>query len=88
MPARDRIRKEKLVRPDSPPAPSEVDQKGAEPMAVANDKLQLHGESFVPTTASKDAYSEEVAERYKQVPDSKPSSTAGEAEVDDELTER
>lgn len=40
-----------------------------EPMAVANDKMTKHGESFLPSTASMDAWDADVARRYKQVPE-------------------
>lgn len=63
------VPKSQPVPPDAPPLPSEVDQEGPEPMAVANDKANLHGESFVPTTASQDAYAPAVARRYRQVPE-------------------
>ena len=66
---RERIAKEKPVGPFAPPKPDEVDQEGAEPMAVANDKRTGQDESFHPTTASKDQFSPEVARRYKQVPE-------------------
>lgn len=37
-------------------------------MAVANDKTTVHGESFLPTTASLDQWDADVAKRYRQVP--------------------
>ncbi|HUR68166.1 MAG TPA: hypothetical protein VM370_02890 [Candidatus Thermoplasmatota archaeon] len=67
---RDRIAREKPVGPFAPPTPSEAeDDEVGEPMAVAGDKQGSEtDESFVPTTASKDQYAPDVAERYKQVP--------------------
>ncbi|HVM44779.1 MAG TPA: hypothetical protein VM582_02495 [Candidatus Thermoplasmatota archaeon] len=49
--------------------PSEAEEEEGEPMAVANDKTTIHGESFLPSTASLDQYDEDVAQRYKQVPE-------------------
>lgn len=54
--------------PFSPPLPKSVDESEHEPMAVANDKQTIHGESFLPTTAPMDQYDDEVARRYRQVP--------------------
>lgn len=57
--------------PYAPPLPTEAERtEGGEPMAVANDKATLHGESFLPTTQSKDAYDRDVAKRYETVPGS------------------
>lgn len=49
--------------------PSQAERTGAEPMAVANDKTTIHGEAFLPSTASLDQWDDEVARRYKQVPE-------------------
>lgn len=65
---RDRKAKHKPIGPFAPPRPSEVEDTPAEPMAVANDKATIQGESHVPTTAPMDQYDDEVARRYKQVP--------------------
>lgn len=65
---RDRIVKHKPVGPFAPPLPKEAESREAEPMAVANDKANLHGESFVATSAPLDQYDADVARRYKQVP--------------------
>lgn len=54
-----------LVGPSAPPTPAEVDGPGVEPMAVASDKATLHGEGFVPTTASRDAFDADVAEKFR-----------------------
>lgn len=57
--------------PYAPPLPTEAERtEGGEPMAVANDKATLHGESFLPTTQSKDAYDRDVAKRWETVPGS------------------
>lgn len=61
-------RKHMTVGPFEPPFPSVVESSGPEPMAVAWDKQQTHGESFLATSAPMDAYDDEVARRYKQVP--------------------
>jgi len=60
--------KHSTVGPFSPPLPTDVEASRPEPMAVAWDKQQTHGESFVATSAPMDAYDEDVARRYKQVP--------------------
>lgn len=60
--------KSRSTGPFAPPTPSEAEGRDREPMAVANDKQQTHGESFVATSAPLDAYDPEVARRYKQVP--------------------
>lgn len=65
---RDRIAKHKPVGPFEPPLPKDAESRVAEPMAVANDKQTIHGESFVATSAPLDQYDAEVARRYKQVP--------------------
>lgn len=49
--------------PYSAPTPSEVEEERGEPMAVARDKT-TDQQSFVPTTASQDAFAPEVAEKY------------------------
>lgn len=51
--------------PFAPPTPAEADQAEGEPMAVANDKQNVHGESFVATTAPRDAMAEDVARKYR-----------------------
>lgn len=61
-------RKYEPIGPFEPPTPTEVESSGPEPMAVARDKQQTHGESFLATSAPMDAYDDEVARRYKQVP--------------------
>lgn len=65
---RDRKAKMKPVGPFEPPLPKDAESREAEPMAVANDKANLHGESFVATSAPLDQYDADVARRYKQVP--------------------
>lgn len=65
---RDLKAKYKPIGPFAPPLPTEVEDTPEEPMAVANDKATIHGESFLPTSAPMDQYDEEVARRYKQVP--------------------
>ncbi|HET6404191.1 MAG TPA: hypothetical protein VFH78_06050 [Candidatus Thermoplasmatota archaeon] len=65
---RDRRSAYGTVGTDDPTRPSEAEQSEAEPMAVANDKTTIHGESFLPSTASLDQYDEEVARRYKGLP--------------------
>jgi hypothetical protein len=67
---RDKIAKMKPVGPFAAPLPKSVDATDPEPMAVANDKQTIHGESFVATTAPMDSYDDDVARRYKQVPGS------------------
>lgn len=52
------------VGPFAPPLPSEVDQEGPMPMAVAGDE-DAQQESFKPTTAPKDQMSREVARKYR-----------------------
>lgn len=61
--------KHKPIGPYAPPRPSEVEDSRPEPMAVANDKATIHSDSHLPTSAPMDAYSEEVARRYAQVPE-------------------
>jgi hypothetical protein len=54
VPERENVKKKRIdpVGPFAPPTPSEAEQdEQGEPMAVANDKQTIHGESFVPTTA-------------------------------------
>ena len=52
------------VGPFAPPLPSEADQEGPMPMAVAGDE-DAQQEAFKPTTAKKDQMSEEVARKYR-----------------------
>ncbi|HWH09082.1 MAG TPA: hypothetical protein VNX21_07765 [Candidatus Thermoplasmatota archaeon] len=52
------------VGPFGPPLPSEADQKGPMPMAVAGDE-DAQQEAFKPTTASKDQMDADVARRYR-----------------------
>lgn len=56
--------------PYAPPLPTEAERTEGEPMAVANDKRSSSGQSFLPTTQSKDAYDPDVAKRWEQVPGS------------------
>lgn len=58
---------QKPMGPYSPPLPSEAEQDQGEPMAVARDKQNPYGESFLPTTADLDQFDADVARRYKQV---------------------
>lgn len=52
------------VGPFAPPLPSEVDQDGPKPMAVAGDE-DAQQEAFKPTTAPKDQMASDVARRYR-----------------------
>lgn len=65
---RAKIAKVKPIGPFEPPLPKDAEQRLNEPMAVANDKQTIHGESFLATSAPLDAYDDDVARRYKQVP--------------------
>lgn len=59
--------------PYLPPQQHEADRvEQGEPMAVANERATSHGESFSPTTSRfiRDVMDEDVAHRYKTVPDS------------------
>lgn len=51
--------------PFAPPTPAEADQARGEPMAVAGDKRNVHGEPFLATTAPRDQMDEEVARKYR-----------------------
>lgn len=62
-------RKHKPQGPYAPPRPSEVEDNGPEPFAVANDKHTIHSDSHLPTSAPMDALDADVARRYKTVPD-------------------
>ena len=68
MHERERIAKMKPVGPFEPTLPKDAEAREAEPMAVANDKQTIHGESFLATSAPLDQYDADVARRYKQVP--------------------
>ena len=68
MDERPKIPKVEPVGPFQPTLPKIAEQRGNEPMAVANDKQTIHGESFLATSAPLDAYDDEVARRYRQVP--------------------
>ena len=57
----------KPTGPYAPPLPSEAEREQGEPMAVARDKDNPHGEGFLPTTADMDQFDADVARRYKQV---------------------
>lgn len=62
---RDRIAKDKPRGPFSPPLPKTAEEGGqGEPMAVANDKANTHGESFVATSSADDQFDHDVAKRY------------------------
>ena len=62
---RDRIAKEKPRGPFSPPLPKTAEEGGrGEPMAVANDKANIHGESFVATSSAEDQFDHEVARKF------------------------
>ena len=61
----DKTRKKfEPVGPFAPPLPSEADQGGPMPMAVAGDE-DAQQEAFKPTTARKDQMSAEVARKYR-----------------------
>lgn len=60
------------VGPFAPPLPSEADQSGPMPMAVAGDE-DAQQDAFKPTTARKDQMSAEVARKYRDPNVQKPS---------------
>lgn len=65
MPDRDRIARHRPMGPFSTPLPKDTEAtEGGEPMAVANDKANTHGESFVGTSAPRDQWDDAVAQRY------------------------
>lgn len=65
MPARDRDARHRPIGPFAPPLPKDAEEtRGGEPMAVANDKANLHGESFVGTSAPRDQWDEEIAKKF------------------------
>ena len=65
MPDRDASAKEKPRGPFSPPYPKTAEKGGdGEPMAVANDKANTHGESFVATSSADDQFDHDVAKKY------------------------
>lgn len=65
MHERERVAKHKPIGPFAPPYPAEASEtRGGEPMAVANDKANTHGESFVGTSAPRDQWDDEVAKKY------------------------
>lgn len=65
MQDRPRAAKHQPVGPFAPPLPKDAEEThGGEPMAVANDKANLHGESFVGTSAPRDQWDDEVAKKF------------------------
>lgn len=62
---RDRTAKHRPIGPFAPPLPTDAEEtSGGEPMAVANDKANTHGESFVGTSAPRDQWDDAVARKY------------------------
>lgn len=57
--------KHKPMGPFFPPLPKDAEATdGGEPFAVANDKANTHGESFVGTSAPRDPWDDAIAERF------------------------
>lgn len=66
MPKRkDEDLRSKPMGPYAPPLPKEAESEDNEPVAVNADK-KTHRQSFLPTSASLDAFNEDVATKYHE----------------------